>query len=166
MLITHPHTQRRGARTDGQRLISQLASQIERLHRRLLPRQAQRVLGHLRLDRRSDLRRRPEEPVRGRESVECLVRTLKVVVLDEQAHPALAVLEVGEHRAGEQLLPQRLPEPLDLPAGLRMMRAALHMLDAVALQLRLELGRTTPGGVLAALVGEDLPRRAVLGDAA
>ena len=46
------------------------------------------------------------------------------------------------------------------------MRPALHMSDAVALELRLELGRSTPGGVLPALIGEDLPRRAVFCDAA
>lgn len=94
------------------------------------------------------------------------MRTLKVVVLDEQRHAPLAVLEVREHRAREQLLPQRLPEALDLAAGLRVVRAALHVRDAVALELGLELGRPPPGGVLAALVGEDLTRCAVVGDAA
>ena len=93
------------------------------------------------------------------------MRPLEVVVLDKKPHPPLAVLEVREHRAREQLLPQRLPEPLDLPAGLRMMRPALHMLDAMTLQLRLELRTATPGGVLAALVGQDLPRRTVVGNA-
>jgi hypothetical protein len=94
------------------------------------------------------------------------MRPVEVVVLDKKSHPTLAVLEVGEHRAREQLLPQRLPEPLDLPASLRMMRAALQVLDAMALQLRFELGAAAPGGVLAALVGQDFSRRAVLGDAA
>ncbi len=45
------------------------------------------------------------------------------------------------------------------------MRPALHMRDAVALQLRLELRRAAPGGVLPALVGQDLFRRPVLCDA-
>lgn len=94
------------------------------------------------------------------------MRALEVVVLDEQRHPALAVLEVGEHRPAEQLLPQRLPEPLDLPASLRVMRATLHMRDPVPLQLRLELGGSSPGRVLAPLIGQDLTRRSILGDAA
>jgi hypothetical protein len=166
VLIPNSHAQRRGARADRQRPIAQLASQIERLYRRLLTRQTQRVLGHLRLDRPSDLRSRPEEPVGGGEAVERLMRTLEVVVLDKETYPPLAVLEVGEHRAREQLLPQRLPEPLDLPAGLRMVGAALQVLDAVALQLRLELGAAAPGRVLAALVGQDLSGRPVLSDAA
>jgi len=165
VLIAHPHRQRRAARADGKRAVAELTGEVKRLPQRLLLRQAQCVLGHLRLDAGAHLTRRAEEPIRRRESFEPLVRTFKVVVLDVQRHPALAVLEVGEHRAREQLLPQRLPEPLDLPAGLRMMGPALHMLDAVALQLRLELRRSTPGGVLSALVGEDLPRRPVVCDA-
>jgi hypothetical protein len=44
-------------------------------------------------------------------------------------------------------------------------RTALHVGDAMTLQLRLELGAAAPGGVLAALVSQDLPRCAVIGDA-
>ena len=94
------------------------------------------------------------------------MRSLKVVVLDEQRHAALAVLEVREHRAAEEFLPQGLPEPLDLAASLRMVRAALHMMDAVAFELRFELRGPAPGGVLSALVGQDLLRRSVLGNGA
>lgn len=94
------------------------------------------------------------------------MRTLEVVVLDKQPDAPLAVLEVGEHRAGQQLLPQRLPEALDLAAGLRMMRPALHVPDAMALELGLELGGTTPAGVLPALIGQDLARHAILRDPA
>ena len=68
------------------------------------------------------------------------MRALEVVVLDEQRHPTLTVLEVGEHGAREQLLPQRFPEALDLAAGLRMVRSALDVPDAVPLELGLELG--------------------------
>jgi hypothetical protein len=120
----------------------------------------------LSLDRRTHGGRSTEEPIRRRQPIKRLVRPVEVVMLDEQVHPPLTVLEVGEHCAREQLLPQRLPEPLDLPAGLRMMRPALHVLDAVTLQLRLELGRAAPGRVLPALIGQDLPRRSVLGDPA
>src|SRR6202007_2053800 len=111
---------------DGKHTIAELTGEIERLPQRLLLRQAQRVLGHLRLDARTPLTRGAKEPVGGGEPFEPLMRTLEVVVLDIERHSALAVLEVGEHRAREQLLPQRLPEPLDLAAGLRMMRPALH----------------------------------------
>jgi len=166
VLIPDSNAQGRGARANGQRPVSELAGQVERLHRRLFTRQAQRVLGHLCLDRRTHGGRGSEEPIGWRQSLQCLVRPMEVVVLDEQVHAPLTVLEVGEHRAREQLLPQRLPEPLDLAAGLRVMRPALHVLDAVTLQLRLELGRAAPRRVLSALIGQDLPRRSVLGNAA
>lgn len=165
MLIAHPHIQRRAVCTDGKRPIAQLSGQVERLPQRLLLRQAQRVLLHLRLDARAHLTCGAEVPIRRGHTLKPLMRSLEVVVLDEQRHSALAVLKVGEHRATEQFLPQRLPEPLDLPAGLWMMRPALHVRDAVALKLRLELGASAPGGVLPALVRQDLPRGAVLGDA-
>lgn len=164
MLISHPHRERSRARADRERAIPELPGQVERLPQRLRLRQAQRVLGHLRLDTRPHRACGTEEPVCRREPLQPLVRTLEVVVLDKKRHAALAVLEVGEHRPREQLLPQGLPEPLDLPAGLRMVRAALHMRDAVALEFGFELRGSTPGGVLPALIGQDLPRRPILGD--
>jgi hypothetical protein len=166
VLIVHPYVQRGAARADRKRAIPQLSGKVEGLSDWLRLRQAQGVLGHLRLDARAHLARRAEEPIGRREAFQALMRTLEVVVLDEERHPALTVLEVGEHGARQQLLPQRLPEPLDLAAGLRVMRTALHMSDPMTLQLRFELGAATPGGVLAALVGQDLPRRPVLCDAA
>lgn len=166
MLISHPHVQRRAACADGKRPIAQLSGQVKGLPQRLLLRQAQCILLNLRLDARAHRTRRAEEPVGGREAFQSLMRALEVVVLDKERHPPLAVLEVGEHRAREQLLPQGLPEPLDLPAGLRMMRTTLHMHDPMTLQLRLELRRSAPSGVLASLVGQDLPRRSILCDAA
>lgn len=93
------------------------------------------------------------------------MRALEVVVLDKQRHPSLAVLEVGKHRARKPLLPHRLPESLDLPTGLWMMRAALHMGDPVSTQLRLKLRGASPGRVLPALVRQDLPRRSILRNA-
>jgi hypothetical protein len=94
------------------------------------------------------------------------VRALEVVVLHEQRRPPLAVLEVREHRAREKLLPHRLPEALDLAAGLRVVRPALDVAHAVAAKLLFEPGLATPGGVLAALVGQDLARGAIVRNAA
>jgi len=94
------------------------------------------------------------------------VRALEVVVLDEQHASPLAVVEVGEHRARQELFPHRLPEALDLAARLRMVRAAFHVCDAVTAQLLLEGGRASPGGVLTPLVGENLTRGAIVRDAA
>lgn len=132
----------------------------------MLARQPQRVRRDLRLDRCAHGRGSTEEAIRRCQSIQCLVRTLEVVVLHEQLDTALAILEVREHRAHQQFLPQRLPEPLDLAASLRMVRPALHVCDAVPTQLVLKLGRATPRRVLPPLVGEDLARGTIVGDAA
>jgi hypothetical protein len=131
----------------------------------LFTRQAQRVLRDARLDRCTHRRGGAEEPISRRQAIQRLVRSLEVVMLHEQPHTSLAVLEVREHRARQELLPHRLPEPLNLAAGLRMVRAALHVCDPLPAQLRLELRRAAPRGVLPALIGEDLARCAILGNA-
>jgi hypothetical protein len=166
LIVPDAYLQACTARADGQVPIAQAAHQVEGLAHRLRARQAQGVLADLRLDRCAHRRARAKEPVRGSLTLERLMRALEVVVLDEQPHPSLTVLEVREHRACEQLLPQRLPEPLDLPAGLRVVRAALHVRDAVAVQLGFKLRAPTPRRVLAPLVGQDLPRRSILGNPA
>ncbi len=94
------------------------------------------------------------------------MRPLKVVMLNEQRHPTLAILEVRKYGARQKLLPHRLPEPLNLSAGLRMMRATLHMRDPLPTQLPLKLRRASPGGILSSLIGQDLPRCSILGNPA
>jgi hypothetical protein len=124
--------------------------------------QPQRVLCHRRLNRRAHRRGGTKEAVRRRHAFERLVRTLEVVMLYEQPHAALTILEVRKHGAREELLPHRLPEPLDLPASLRMMGSALDVRDPVAMQLRLELRGAAPRRVLPTLIGENLARRSVV----
>jgi hypothetical protein len=85
-------------------------------------------------------------------------------MLHEQAYTPLTVFEVRKHGARKELLPHRLPEPLDLPASLRMMGPALDVRDPVAVQLRLELRGAAPGGVLSTLIGENLARCSVVGN--
>jgi hypothetical protein len=149
---------------DGQVAVSQPAHQVEGLVRRLLARQAQGVGGDVGFDHGTHLGGGAEETVCRRQALQRLVRALEVVVLDEEADTALAIVEVGKHGAGQKLFPHGLPEALDLAAGLRVVRPALDVLDALAAQLFLEVGGAAPGGVLPALVGEDLPRCAVVGD--
>jgi hypothetical protein len=85
-------------------------------------------------------------------------------VLHKERRPPLAIVEVREHGARQELLPHRLPEAFDLAAGLRMVRPALHVPDALAAQLLFKPRLPPPRGVLAPLVGEDLARRSVVGD--
>ena len=107
------------------------------------------------------LRRCPEESVRGHQPRQRLMRPVEVVVVDEERKPTLAIGVVGEHRAREKLVPQCLPEALDLPQRLRMLRPALHVPDSVAAQQLLEGRLAAPRRVLPALVGQHLLRRAV-----
>jgi hypothetical protein len=162
-LSTNPNRQAAAARCDREVPVTQAAHEVEGLPWRLLARKTQSVLRHRRLDRRAHLRRGAEEAVRGGKTLHRLVRPLEVVVLNEERGSPLAIIEVGEYGARQELLPHRLPEALDLAAGLRMMRPALHMANAVAAKLLLEPRLAAPGGVLPALVSQDLARRAVVG---
>ena len=94
------------------------------------------------------------------------MRPLEIVVLHEERDAPLAVVKVREDRSRQKLVPHRLPEALDLSARLRMVRAALHVPDAVATQLLLEARLAAPRGVLPALVRQDLARGAVVRDRA
>lgn len=134
--------------------------------RRLRLRQPHGVRRDLRLDGGAHLRRCAEEAVGGDQAAERLVRALEVVVLDEQPEPPLAVRVIRKDRATEELVPQGLPEALDLAEGLRVLRPTLHVADSVLPQSLLELRLPAPGGVLASLVRQHLAGRAVLGNSA
>jgi hypothetical protein len=165
LLAPYAHLERCSTGTDGEFAVTEASGQVEGFTRRLLAREPQCVLRHRGLDRRSHRGGGTEEAICRGESLEPLVRALEVVVLHEELHAPLAVLEVGKHGARQELLPQGLPEALDLAAGLRVMRAALHVTDAMAPELLLELGGPAPRGVLAPLVGQDLPRCSIVGNA-
>ncbi|HSD20763.1 MAG TPA: hypothetical protein VLC54_12035, partial [Anaeromyxobacter sp.] len=166
LLRAHLHPQPVRARCDREIAVAEPAHQVERLLRRLLLREPQRVRLHAPLDRGAHLRRAAEEAVRRHQAAERLVRALEVVAVDEQRETPRTVGEVREHGSRQELLPERLPEPLDLPERLRVLRPALHVSDSLAAELAFELRRASPRGVLAALVGEDLPRGPVGGDPA
>lgn len=151
---------------DREALVAQLAHDVERFARLLLEREPQRVRRDLLLDGLAHVRRGAEEPVRGHEAVERLVRALEVVVREEVLESALRVDEVREHGASEELVPQRLPEPLDLAERLRVLRPAPDVRDAVPGQRLLELGLAAPHRVLPAVVGQHLGRLAVRREAA
>lgn len=155
----------RRAGRDRQPLIAELADDVERLARRLLEREPQLVGRHRAFDLGADVRGGPEIAVRGDQPVERLVRALKVVVADEVIEPALRVDDVREHGAAEKLVPERLPEPLDLAERLRMLRPATNVLHAHPREQLLELGLAAPHGVLPAVVSEHFGRLAIRGHA-
>lgn len=166
MLVSHLHAQLPAARGDAQRLVAQLARQVEGLAHGLLQREPRGVLLHCGLERRTYLRRGAEVPVRGHQSLDALVRAAEVVAVDEESQPSHAVVEVSEDGAAQELVPQRLPEALHLPQRLRVVGAALDVVDVLPLQLGLELRLAAPRRVLPSVVRQHLARHTVRGDAA
>lgn len=163
--IPQPHHQPFSRERDGEVPLPEAAHQVEGLAPRLLLGQSEGIFGHALFDHRPYVRRRPEETVRGHRPSDPLVRATEVVGLDEEGHAPLAVLEVGKDRPRQKLVPQRLPEALDLAQGLRMVRTTLDVVDALTPELGLEVGVAAPGRVLTTLVGEHFARRPVLRDA-
>ena len=111
------------ASSDRQPLIAELPDDVERLANRLLKREPQGVRCDGALDICADVRGGLEEAIRWDQSVERLVRSLEVVVRQVVHESLLRVDGVGEDRASQKLVPQRLPEPLDLAQRLRMLQA-------------------------------------------
>jgi hypothetical protein len=120
------------------------------------------VVGDAALDHRAQLLCDRKEPIRRAEVTERLVRPAVVVVLDPRLHPLLRLLEAVELRAGKEVRPDRLPEPLDLTQGLRVMRGAAEVMDTVFLKLRFKPRLPAPVGVLPAIVRQHLLGQAIL----
>jgi hypothetical protein len=158
--VSHLHAQLAAWRRDGQVLVSQLPHQVEGLSHRLLQREPARVRFDVRGDGSLHLRGGAEVAVGRHEILDALVRPLEVVAVHEELEAFEQVCEVREHRAGEEFFPQRLPETFHLAQRLGVVRAALDVLDALTLELGLELRLASPRRVLAAVVGERLLRHA------
>jgi len=165
-LLPLPELHEDAAAGQGHRqvLLAKPPDQVEGRPRGPLTRQRHRVARHSPLDRLAHLRRRPEESIGRNQPADPLVRPAEVVRLDKQPDATLAVRVVRKYRAREKLLPQRLPEALDLSQRLRMVRTALQVLDPLTPKLLAKFRLATPGDVLAPLVREHLARRPVLRD--
>jgi hypothetical protein len=146
-------------------VIAHPADDVEGLGRLPLLREQKRVLLHPLFHRRAHLRRGAEKPVRRQEPFQRLVRPLEVVAVDPERQPSRQIEEVAEDRAGEKLVPQGLPEALDLAQRLRMLRPRLEMPDSLPPELVLEFRLSPPDRVLAAVVGQHLLRDSVALDA-
>jgi hypothetical protein len=143
---------------DRQALIAELTDDVKRLARRLLERQPQRVRGDRALDLGAHVRRGLEEAICRNVPVERLVWSLKVVVRQVVREALLRVDGVREDRATEKLVPECLPEALDLAERLRMLRSTADVVNAGADQQLFELGLAAPDRVLPAVVGQHLGR--------
>ena len=78
--------------------------------------------------------------------------------------PLTGIGKGGKHGVGQELLPDRAPETLDLAQGHRMMGCAAYVLDPLPAQHLLKPALAAPGHELTAVVREDLPRRSPLAD--
>jgi len=150
---------------DRQSLVAKLADDIKRLAQRLLERESQCVRRDRALDLRPHVRRRLEETIGGDQAIERLVRSLEVVVRQVVHEALLRVDRVREHRPAEKLVPQCLPEPLDLAERLRMLRPTADVMDAHPRERLFELRLAPPHRVLPAIVGQHLARLAVRSNA-
>jgi hypothetical protein len=161
-LAVHLHTHALVLSRDHQRLLAHAAHHVERLLRLAVPRHFPHVERHTALDRSAFLLVDREEPVRWTESVQTLMRPPMVVVLHPPREALPRLVEGFETRLDEELVLERLPQPLDLPQCLGMLRRTADMVDVVLLQFLLEPRGSTPTGILPSVVGQHLLGRAVL----
>jgi hypothetical protein len=90
------------------------------------------------------------------------MRPLVIVIGNPISQPLACVRKGGKKGFLQELLPDRLPEPLDLAQCHRMPGGTAHVANPLALQNLLEPCLAPPGSKLAAVVRQDLPRRAPL----
>ena len=160
-MVFHIHLQSPAFRPDDQRLIAHPAHQVDRLGRPASQRQFLDIGLQSRLHRRTQFLLDRKEPVRRTQPVQPLVRSLVIIILDPPADPFPRRLEVGELRPREELLPDRLPEPLDLPQRHRMMRRAANVMHPVFLQLPHEGRAPAPAHVLPPVIREHFTRNSI-----
>jgi hypothetical protein len=141
---------------------AQLAQKIKRRLRLLAQGKPERVLlaslpcGFL------DVLGQAVEAVRRTGASDALMRAL-VVVIGNPVSQSLACIRKGSKNGFlQKLLPDCLPEPLDLTQGHRMTGCAPHMADPLALQNLLEPCLAPPCSKLPAVVRQDLSGRAPL----
>jgi hypothetical protein len=148
-------------RLDHDRLLAQAPHHVERALGFAAEGEFQDVRLDATLDHVPQLVGDAEEAIGRAEPVQALVRAPMVVMLHPQPDPLAGRVEAVELGARQELLPDGLPEALDLAQGHRMMGPALEVMDVILLELGLETGGAPPTGELAALVGEQLLGHAV-----
>ena len=141
---------------------TQLTQKIEWWLRLLAHGQPQAVFLTALLHSGFNVLRHTIEPVCRTRTLDPLMRTLMVVISHPMIQPLARVSERSKHCFFQELAPDRLPEPLDLTQGHRVLRCRPDMLDALLFESLLELGFTAPGGELATIVTEDFTWRTPL----
>ncbi len=151
---------------DHNRLAAHASHHVKGVHRAAAKGELERILLDPLLDRLLQLVSDLEEPVRGTKPPDPLVGPLVVVILDPQRGALHRLLEAVKLRPLQKLPQQRLPEPLDLAKGHRVVRPGADMFDAVFLQFLFKPSLPPPVGVLPPIVGKDLLGNPVLANPA
>ncbi len=146
--------------------LAELAEQIERRLRLLSKGEPQRVLAAALTHRLLLVFRYTVEAVSRTGAGDPLMRTLMIVIVNPMFKTLARISEGRKDRLLQEFRPEGLPEALDLAQGHRVMRRAPDVADALPLQDLLEAALAPPRDKLAAVVGQDLPRRTPLSDGA
>jgi len=150
-------------RPDHNRLSAHPAHHVKGVHRAAAKGELERILLEPLLDRLLQLVGDLEEPVRGTKPPDPLVGPPVVVILNPQRRALHGLLKTVKLRPLQELPQQRLPEPLDLAKGHRVVRPGADMFDPVFLQLLLEAGLPPPVGVLPPVIRQNLLGDPVVG---
>jgi hypothetical protein len=105
-----------------------------------------------------------EEAICRTQAFNALMGALVVVILDPEFDALTGGVEAVELGANEEVLPERGPEAFDLAEGHGMLRTRFEVRHAILFEFGLEAADSTPGGILAAVVGEHLLGRLELAD--
>jgi hypothetical protein len=95
-----------------------------------------------------------EEAIARAQPADALIGPLVIIIFEPQLNALTRIFKRVKLRAGEKLLPDRRPEPLDFPQGHRVMRAALDVRHAVLAQLGFKARGPPPARVLSPIVRE------------
>lgn len=145
-------------------LLTDLTDEVNRLARRFVQGKAQLVLLQLTLQRGAQSTLRLKEAICWHQPPDSLVRTKVVVVAKPMPEPAPCILEVLRLRTIPKLVAHGLPQPLALPQGLRVVRAAHDVLNPLLEQQLLKAALSAPCKVLPPLVGQHILRLAKPGN--
>jgi hypothetical protein len=148
---------------DHHRLAAHAAHHVKGVHRPAAQRQLERILLDPLFKRAPQIVGDLEEAVRRTQTPDPLVGPLVVVILDPQRRARHRLLEAVKLRPLQELPQQRLPEPLDLAKGHRVVGPRADVFDPVFLQFLLKAGLPPPVGVLPAVVGQHLLGHPVVG---
>ncbi len=93
-------------------------------------------------------------PVGGTQTLQALVRTLVVVILDPVGDSFLGTLDGRKFSPDQEFLVDSFPKPLDLAKCLGVVRRTPEMMNPVAAQLFFKSCFTPPARVLPPVVGQ------------